>query len=66
VAEKSARLWTAGEDERVRQMVAAGSSLSDVAIALSRSEKAVKSRAYTLRLSLKRIGVVRRGVLRRG
>ena len=66
MVEKTVKVWTPVEDEQVRQMVVAGSTLADVAVALGRSEKAVKSRAYFLRLSLKRIGIARRGMSRWG
>jgi DNA-directed RNA polymerase specialized sigma24 family protein len=62
----SRKVWTTDEDERLRQMVVADCTLADIAIELGRSEKAVKSRVYFLRLSLKRIGVARRSMSRWG
>jgi hypothetical protein len=60
VADRPAKLWTPDEDSRLRRMVESDTNLADIAVSLGRSQKAVKSRAYSLRLSFKRLGVARR------
>jgi hypothetical protein len=66
VARRTAKVWTAEEDERLRQMVVADVSLADMAVTLGRSDGAVKSRTYFLRLSRKRVGVSRRALSKWG
>jgi hypothetical protein len=66
VAEKTARAWTNEEDQRLRELVVSEAEFADIAKSLGRTEKAVKARAYILRLSLRRIGVRRRGLSRWG
>jgi len=44
----------ADEDNRLRMLLGAGKSIEFAAAELKRSEKAVKGRAYILRISLKR------------
>jgi hypothetical protein len=45
--------WTPDEDDALRSAVIAGVSLPALSRALGRSESAIKSRAYILRLSLR-------------
>jgi hypothetical protein len=66
VAANTAKVWTAEEDDRLRGLVAADADLVDIAKSLGRTEKAVKARSYILRLSLRRIGVRRRGLSKWG
>ena len=47
--------WTPEEDNRLRMLLGAGKPIEIVASELKRSAKAVKARAYILRISLKRI-----------
>ncbi len=48
------KFWTPEEDDRLRMLVNAGKPIEFAAAELKRSEKAVKGRAYILRISLKR------------
>jgi DNA-directed RNA polymerase specialized sigma24 family protein len=52
--------WTAEEDDVLRQEALAGGSVSDIASKLGRSEAAVRTRAYTLRVPLRTVGIRRR------
>ena len=45
--------WTPEEDNRLRMLLGAGRPIEIVATELKRSAKAVKGRAYILRISLK-------------
>jgi hypothetical protein len=65
-AKNSGKLWTAQEDERLRELVASGAALPEIANALDRTESATKTRAYVLRLALRRIGARRRVLSRWG
>ena len=47
--------WTPEEDNRLRMLLGAGRPIEIVAAELKRSAKAVKGRAYILRISLKRV-----------
>jgi hypothetical protein len=47
--------WTPEEDNRLRMLLGAGKPIEFVAAELKRSAKAVKRRAYVLRISLKRV-----------
>jgi hypothetical protein len=47
--------WTPEEDNRLRMLVEAGKPIEFVAAELKRSARAVKARAYVLRISLKRV-----------
>ena len=47
--------WTPEEDKRLRMLVEACKPIEIVAAELKRSVKAVNSRAYVLRISLKRV-----------
>lgn len=47
--------WTPEEDNRLRMLLGAGKPIEFVAAELKRSAKAVKGRAYILRISLKRV-----------
>jgi hypothetical protein len=60
MAENTRKLWTSQEDERLRELVASGATLSDIAASPDRTESATKTRAYILRLALRRIGARRR------
>jgi hypothetical protein len=60
MAEKISKAWTIEEDERLREMVTSEADFADIANSLGRTGKAIKARAYILRLSLRRLGVTRR------
>ena len=49
--------WTPEEDKRLRMLVEACNPIEIVAAELKRSVKAVESRAYVLRISLKRVNL---------
>jgi hypothetical protein len=49
--------WTPEEDKRLRMLVEACKPIEIVAAELKRSVKAVNSRAYVLRISLKRVNL---------
>ena len=49
--------WTPEEDKRLRMLVEACKPIEIVAAELKRSVKAVSSRAYVLRISLKRVNL---------
>jgi len=66
MAEKIGKAWTIEEDERLREMVVSEAIFADIANSLGRTEKAFNARAYILRLSLRRVGVRRRGLSRWG
>jgi hypothetical protein len=51
--ENHSKPWTPELEEVLREGVIAGTSLSAIAKRLGRSESAIKSRAYTLRLILR-------------
>jgi hypothetical protein len=61
---KNSKPWTPELDEVLRKEVIAGTSLFAIAKKLGRSESAIKSRAYTLRLSLRPLGTRRREISR--
>jgi hypothetical protein len=52
--------WTAEEDDVLRQEALAGSPVAEIATKLGRSESAVRTRAYTLRVLLRTVGIRRR------
>ncbi len=47
--------WTPEEDNRLRMLIVAGKPIEFIAAELKRSARAVKARAYVLRISLKRV-----------
>ena len=49
--------WTPEENNRLRMLVEAGKPIELIAAALKRSVKAVRGRAYILRVSLKRVSL---------
>src|SRR6266404_6698183 len=55
VAALARTFWTPEEDNRLRMLLGAGRPIEIVAAELKRSAKAVKGRAYILRISLKRV-----------
>jgi hypothetical protein len=55
VAALARTCWTPEEDNRLRMLLGAGKPIEIVAAELRRSAKAVKGRAYILRISLKRV-----------
>jgi len=54
--------WTSEEEDLLRQEVLAGTPIRLIASKMDRSEPAIRSRAYALRLMLGRPGVTRRGM----
>ncbi len=59
----SGKAWTAEEDERLRELAAAGESLSAIAEKLDRTESGTKARAY---VSFRRFGSKRRSLSKWG
>jgi hypothetical protein len=47
--------WTPEEDEKLRSLIQAGRRLAEISVKLQRSISAVRTRAYHLRLSFKRL-----------
>ena len=66
MAENTAKVWTTEEDDRLRDLVAAGADLTEIAKSLGRTESATQARTYSLRLSLRRFVVRRRSLSRWG
>jgi hypothetical protein len=62
--ENSGKPWTPQEDERLRELAAAGAALAEIAEKLDRTAPATKARAYILRVMLGRFGSKRRGLSR--
>jgi len=65
-AENSGKLWTAQEDERLRELAASSATPSEIAAKLNRTEAATKARAYTLRVGLRRFRARRRDPVEMG
>jgi hypothetical protein len=65
-AENSGKLWTAQEDERLRELAASGATPSEIADKLDRTESGTKTRAYILRVTFGRLGAKRRRLSRWG
>jgi hypothetical protein len=51
--------WTDEEDDVLRQEALAGSPVTEIAGKIGRSESAVRTRAYTLRVPLRIVGMRR-------
>ena len=51
--------WTAEEDDVLRQEALVGSPVTEIASKIGRSESAVRTRAYTLRVPLGTVGMRR-------
>ena len=51
--------WTAEEDDVLRQEALVGSPVTEIASKIGRSESAVRTRAYTLRVPLRTVGMRR-------
>lgn len=51
--------WTAEEDDVLRQEALVGSPVAEIASRVGRSEFAVRTRAYTLRVPLRIVGIRR-------
>jgi hypothetical protein len=66
MAVKIGKAWTIEEDQRLRELIISEADFTDISRSLGRSEKAVKARAYILRLSLRRINVRRRDMVELG
>ncbi len=58
---KTAKLWTSEEDDILRRDVLEGKSLQAIASKIGRTQSAIRTRAYVLRLILGRPGAKRRG-----
>jgi hypothetical protein len=65
-AENSGRLWTAQEDERLRELAALSATPSEIAAKLNRTEAATKARAYILHVALRRFKPRRRDLSKWG
>src|SRR5713226_8409200 len=59
-AENSGKLWTAQEDERLRELAVSSATPFEIAAKLNRTEAATKARAYVLRVGLRRFRARRR------
>jgi len=66
MVEKNSDRWTQEEDDRLRRLLIADTSPSEIAEMLGRTVSAVKARAYSLGLTLARFGIRRRGMSRWG
>ena len=53
--------WTTEEDSILRQAALAGSSVAEIASKIGRTEAAVRTRAYAIKILLRAIGIRRRG-----
>jgi hypothetical protein len=53
------KLWTAEEDDVLRQQASAGTSIAEIAAKIGRTKSALRARAYVLRLSLRSTGASR-------
>ena len=60
VMRPGAKRWTAEEDNILRQEALAGSPVSEIASRVGRTESGVRTRAYTLRILLRQVGLRRR------
>jgi len=56
----SGKLWSAEEDERLRELAVTGANPSEIAAKLNRTEAAIKARAHVLRVGLRRFRARRR------
>ena len=65
-AENRGKLWTAQEDERLRELAVSGANPSEIAAKLNRTEAATKARAYVLRLARGRLRARRRDLSKWG
>jgi hypothetical protein len=65
-AENSGKLWTAQEDERLRELAASSATPSEIAAKLNRTEAATMARAYALRVALRRFRAKRRDLSKWG
>jgi hypothetical protein len=65
-AENSGKLWTAHEDERLRELAASSATPSEIAAKLNRTVAATKARAYVLRVGLRRFRAKRRDLSKWG
>jgi hypothetical protein len=54
-----AKRWTADEDEILRQEALQGIPVAEIASKIGRSESAVRTRAYTVRVPLRIVGLRR-------
>ena len=64
--ENSGKPWTPQEDERLREFAASGAALIEIAEKLNRTVPATKTRAYIIRVLLRRFGAKRRGLSKWG
>jgi hypothetical protein len=65
-AENSGKLWTAQEDERLRELAVSGATPSETAEKLDRTVSATRTRAYILRVTFGRLRAKRRPLSRWG
>jgi hypothetical protein len=65
-AENAGKPWSAEEDALLRELVASGSTLSEIAEKLNRTESGTKMRAYILRVTFGRSGAKRRDLSKLG
>jgi hypothetical protein len=64
-AENRGKLWTAHEDERLRELAVCATP-SEIAEKLNRTESATKARAYVLHVGLRRFRARRRDLSKWG
>jgi hypothetical protein len=53
-------LWSADEDDQLRDLVQLGKSAAAIAKRLGRTEEAIRNRCHKFRISIKRIAGLRR------
>jgi hypothetical protein len=66
IAENNSDRWTPEEEERLRHLMEANSSPSEIAEGLGRTVSAVKAKAHSLGLSTARFGLRRRSLAKWG
>jgi hypothetical protein len=56
-------LWTPEEDAKLRELAASGAAIGEIAQKLGRTDAAIRTRCYILRLKFKRLSIAARPVL---